>query len=89
VPRIKLEITRKPPPPPLPSFVCVICETEIERDSWNPNFQREPICFACTMDTPTRPKLAGSTVEQWSNFHRAHALLCAIDMEIARARRHH
>ena len=85
--KIKLVIKRKPSPPPLPSFVCVICEKEIERDPYNPDFQKEPICFRCQMNTPTRPQLAGLGVENWGHFCRAHALLCAIKEEIIHARR--
>lgn len=85
----KLVIKRLPPPPPLPSFGCVVCEQEIERNPHNPDFERPPICFRCSMQTPTRPRLSGTGVEHWYDFRRAHALLCAIEEETKRARHAH
>lgn len=85
----KLIIKRKPPPPPLPSFKCVICENEIERDPYRPDLEEPPVCFRCSMRTTTRPQLAGVGVEQLAQFYRAHSLLCAIKEEISRARRNH
>lgn len=87
--RIKIVVKRKPPPPPLPSFECVICQKAIERDPYNPEWQRPPICFGCSMNAPTRPQLAGASVAQWGDFYRAHALLSAIKQEIDHARRNH
>ncbi len=84
--RFKIEITRKPPPPPLPSFVCVVCEDEIERDPYNPEFQRPPLCHKCTFNTPSRPQLAHAHVSAWTAFYRAHAIQCAIKQEIHRVR---
>jgi len=85
--KVKLVIKRKPPPPPLEPFVCVICEQETERDADNPNWQRPLVCNFCAHSSPTRPQLSGASYEQWGNFYRAHALLCAIKKEIDRARR--
>lgn len=85
IPRIV--ITRKPPPPPLPSFVCAICETETERNPHNPDFERPPVCFRCNLNAPTRPQLAHTDVEQWRAFTTAHALICAINQEAKRGQR--
>lgn len=87
--RIKLEITRKPPPPALPSFDCILCGNEIDRDPYNPEWQRPPVCFHCSFNTPSRPQMAGVGVAEWADFRRAHALICAIEQEIKRARSTH
>ena len=87
--KIKLVITEKPKPPALDPFECILCKKEIERDRYNPEFERPPVCFRCSMNAPTRPQLAGTTVQDWQNFYRAHSLLCAIKQEIDRARRTH
>lgn len=44
-------ITRKPEPlpPPITSFVCVICERVEEYDRWQRPVLRPPICQACTL----------------------------------------
>lgn len=84
--KIKLNITRKPPPPPLDPFTCAICEQEIKRDSYNPEWERPPVCNGCAWRTPTRPRLAWTNPEQWGVFTKAHALLCAIEQEIKNAR---
>ncbi len=83
--KIKLIITRKPPPPPLDPFVCAICESMIARDRHNPDFQRPPICWRCSYST-VRPQLAHVPHEFWNDFYRATALLTAIKEEVSRAR---
>ena len=87
--KIKLVITKKPKPPALDPFDCVLCEREIKRDPYNPEYERPPVCFRCTMHTPSRPQLAGVGIHDWQNFYRAHSLLCAIKQEIDRARNAH
>jgi hypothetical protein len=84
--KIKIKIERKPPPPPLPSFVCAVCENHIERDPYHPEFEKPPICFECAMHVPTRPQLAHVGVERWNEFYRVHALICAINQEVKRAK---
>lgn len=85
----KLEIRRKPPPPALPLFVCILCNQETERDPYNPDWQKPPVCFRCAMNTPKRPQLSGVGVAHWGDFYRAHTLLCALEEETKRARRNH
>jgi hypothetical protein len=42
-------VTRKPPPEPLASFVCAICEQVIQPQPffWDREFRTGPICLAC------------------------------------------
>jgi hypothetical protein len=86
--KIKFEIKRKPPPPALEPFECLVCREMIERDPYRPDLEQFPVCYRCTMRTPTMPQLAGVTIEYWSTFYRAHALLCALKQEIDYARHH-
>ncbi|MDE1914685.1 MAG: hypothetical protein KGH96_01150 [Sphingomonadales bacterium] len=88
-PRIKIVLERKPAPPPLPPFTCVICECETARDPYCPDHERPPVCFGCTIRTPRNPQLAGTDVEHWRPFRTVHALLCAIEQEAKRARYRH
>jgi len=84
--RIKLVIKRKPPPPHLPSFVCVLCEQEIERDPYHPDHQTPPICYPCEWRGQGRLQTRQLPFRHWTNFRRAYVLLAALDKEIARAR---
>lgn len=86
--KIKLVITREPTPPPIPSFVCVVCEAEIERDPYNPDWQKPPICMRCAYSGP-RPRLAHVPHEHWGDFFRATALIHAIKKEASNVRRTH
>lgn len=87
-PRLKIVVRRKPEPEPLavPDFECVVCQRSIKRDPYQPEWEIPPICNACSWHTPTRPQLAWASIDQWSHFRRAHALLCAIEQETKRAR---
>lgn len=85
--RIKLEITRKPPPPPLDPFECVVCQEMIERDPHTPEHQEPPVCFRCAISV--RTQLGGAPHEMWKPLHRAAAILAAMKKEIACARRAH
>ena len=90
--RPRIIITRKPTPPTPDPFDCLLCHKTVQRDPWNPDFERPPLCFRCSMDVPTRPQLpylSHRSVESWGDFYRAHALLCAIDQEIRNVRRTH
>lgn len=87
--QVKLRITPKPAPPALPSFECVICQNEIERNPYRPDLEEPPVCFRCSIKVPTRPQIAGVSVEHLAIFYKAHAILCAIKSEIEHARRNH
>lgn len=84
----KFVLKRKPAPPPLPSFTCVLCQNEIERDPRRPELEEPPVCFRCSIRARTRTKLPNVGVEKWSYFMKAHAIQCAIEEEIKRAKHH-
>ncbi|UZW54014.1 hypothetical protein NUH86_10755 [Sphingobium sp. JS3065] len=42
--RIKIAIRRKPPLTALEPFECAICQEQIERDPYSPDFQAPPVC---------------------------------------------
>jgi hypothetical protein len=89
-PRLKFTIKRRPPPPALPPFECVVCEEQIERDPFSPDFQAPPICWSCCWaHGHNRMQTHQLPFEMWSGFRAAYALLKAMDKEIARARRTH
>lgn len=87
--RLRIVIKRKPPPPALPPFDCAICEQQIERDPYSPNFQAPPVCYACSWSGQNRLQTHQLPFSVWSQFRTAYALLSAMDKEIARARRAH
>lgn len=90
VERLKLVITRKPPPPPLEPFECVVCQETIKRDPYHPEWERDPICNRCVWHLSNRlqgyHKLPIST---WADFQRGHAVIHALEKEIERARHAH
>ncbi|QUT07946.1 hypothetical protein KFK14_11460 [Sphingobium phenoxybenzoativorans] len=86
--RIKIEITRKPPPPPLDPFECLACRQMIERDPYTPEFQEPPICWQCAHAIGGRTQLAHLPYEAWGQFRKAQALLNLIKMEVAHVRKH-
>jgi hypothetical protein len=87
--KIKLEIKRKPPPPPLEPFVCVVCEREVERDPYYPDHQTPPVCHYCEWRGQGRLQTRQLPFRHWTNFRRAYVLLAALDKEITRARHAH
>ncbi len=84
--RPRIVIMPRPAPPPLAPFTCVICEAEVERDPYQPDWQRPPICVHCTWRASNRLQSRQLPYEYWAVFRRAYALFAAIDQEIARAR---
>lgn len=87
--RIKITITRKPPPPALPPFECLLCLQMIERDPYSPDFNAPPVCWGCQWRGQNRLQTKQLPYEMWDGFRTAYALLAEIDKEIARARRTH
>lgn len=82
----KLVIARKPPPPALDPFECVICEQMIDRDPYRPEIEESPVCFQCSIRAP-RTQLSGVSVSDWKYFMRASAIFTALKKETSHARR--
>ena len=87
--KFKLVLKRKPPPPPLPSFVCVVCQEETQRDPYRPELQTPPICHHCEWRGQGRLQTRQLPFRHWTNFRRAYVLLAALDKEIDHARHNH
>lgn len=87
--RIRLKITRKPPPPALDPFECAICQEMVERDPYSPDFQAPPVCWRCSWAGQNRLQTHQLPFSLWNGFRAAYALLRAMDKEIERARRTH
>jgi len=87
--RIKITITRKPPPPALAPFECAICQEMVERDPYSPDFQAPPVCQRCSWTGQNRLQIHQLPFSMWGGFRAAYALLRAMDKEIERARRAH
>jgi hypothetical protein len=85
--KIKLVIKRKPPPPALEPFTCAICEEEIERDPFQPQWIRPPICTHCMWRKQHCVPSRHIPHSMWFDWRRALAVLGALDEEIDNARR--
>ncbi|MFT3967615.1 MAG: hypothetical protein QM690_17205 [Sphingobium sp.] len=88
-PRIKLVIKRKPLPPPVDPFECVVCQQMIERDPFSPDHEKPPICWPCCWLGQGRLRTRQLPYTLLTPFRAAHALLIALDKEIANARSRH
>lgn len=84
--RIKLVITRKPPPPPLDPFECLSCRQMIERDPYSPDFQAPPVCWKCAWSSGGRTQLASLPFSAWGQFRTAQILINLIKQEARHVR---
>lgn len=84
--KIKVVLTRKPPPPPLPDFQCVVCEETVERDPHNPEWERAPICNHCNRMSCNRQQTRQLPFQYWADFRRFYSVAAALEKEIKRAR---
>lgn len=86
--RLKIEITRKPPPPSLDPFECLACREMVERDPYSPDHNAPPVCWRCSWSAGGRTQLASLPFSAWGQFRTAQVLLNLISKEIADARQH-
>jgi len=84
--RIKIQIKRKPAPPPLDPFECLSCREMIERDPYTPDFNAPPVCWHCAWSQAGRTQLAHVPFSDWGRFRTAQILLNLIEREITYAR---
>lgn len=86
--RITFVLTRKPAPPALEPFECLLCRQMIERDPYTPDFNAPPVCWGCQWRGQNRLQTRQLPHELWASFRVAYALLSEIDRETSRARTH-
>lgn len=88
-PRIKLRIERKPPPPALDPFECVACQEMVERDPYQPDWERAPICNYCNWRSNNRLQCNQLPFSMWADFRRFYSVMAALEKEIIHVRRGH
>ena len=87
--RIKLIVERKPPPPRLEPFDCVICMETIERDPYQPEWLRPPICNHCAWHRSGRLRTRHIPFQHWNDFARLSALVATLEAEAKNVRSAH